>query len=212
MTLHDRNQTFTAVLKVFTLGASANHPRVHVTTKRAILSAVAGTVLLAASAGAQGGSSGFSFGVGGGFAQADQGVGYTVLSTLEFPSPVRMLRPRADVFYANWGRWPNVAGATGNVLLTPFATGSVAPYVLIGLGAYLEEGSKPKAGATLGFGLRLPGPLRSVVIESQAQVYRLDHPRGSVYAISTTQGPIIDPASIRRNRVIWKPFGVAIQF
>jgi hypothetical protein len=183
-----------------------------VTTKRAILSAVAGTVLLAASAAAQGGSSGFSLGVGGGFAQADQGVGYTVLSTLEFPSPVRMLRPRADVFYANWGRWPNVAGVTGNVLLTPFATGSVAPYVLIGVGAYLEEDSNPKAGATLGFGLRLPGALRSVVIESQAHVYRLEQPRGSVSAISTTQGPIIDAASIKRNRVIWKPLGLAIQF
>jgi hypothetical protein len=164
-----------------------------VTRKRAILSVVAGTLFLAASAAAQGGSSGFSLGVGGGFAQADQGVGYTVLSTLEFPSPVRMLRPRGDVFYANWGRWPNVAGVTGNVLLTPFDTRRVAPYVLVGVGAYLEEDSKPKAGATLGFGLRLPGALRSVVIESQAHVYRLDHPRGSVYAISTTQGPITEP-------------------
>jgi hypothetical protein len=178
------------------------------TKKRAILSVVAGTVFLAASAAAQGGSSGFSLGVGGGFAQADQGVGYTVLSTLEFPSPVRMLRPRADVFYSNWGRWPNVAGVTGNVLLTPFSTARAAPYLLAGVGAYLEEDSKPKAGATLGLGLRLPGALRSVVIESQAHVYRLDQPRGP---IDIPPGAVNDQG-VKRNRVIWKPLGIAIQF
>jgi len=174
----------------------------------AILSVVAGTVFLAASATAQGGSSGFSLGVGGGFAQADQGVGYTVLSTLEFPSPVRMLRPRADVFYSNWGRWPNVAGVTGNVLLTPFSTTRVAPYLLAGVGAYLEEDSKAKAGATFGLGLRLPGALRSVVIESQAHVYRLEQPRGPT---DIPPGASND-WSTRRNRVIWKPLGMAIQF
>ena len=178
------------------------------TRKRTILSVVAGTLFLAASATAQGGSSGFSLGVGGGFAQADQGVGYTVLSTLEFPSPVRMLRPRADVFYSNWGRWPNVAGVTGNVLLTPFSTTRVAPYLLVGAGAYLEERSKPKAGATLGLGLRLPGAFRSVVIESQAHVYRLEQPRGPT---DIPPGANNDQG-VRRNRVIWKPLGVTIQF
>jgi hypothetical protein len=179
------------------------------TRKHAILSVVAGTVFLAASATAQGGgSSGFSLGVGGGFAQADQGVGYTLLSTLEFPSPVRMLRPRADLFYSNWGRWPNVAGVTGNVLLTPFSTTRVAPYLLAGLGAYLEEDSKPKAGATIGLGLRLPGQLRSVVIESQAHVYRLEQPRGPT---DIPPGAVND-LGVRRNRVIWKPLGVTIQF
>lgn len=182
------------------------------TIKRTILSAVAATVLLAASASAQEARSGFSLGVGGGFAQADQGVGYTLLSTLEFPSPVQVLRPRVDLFYSNWGRWPNVAGLTGNVLLTSFASKRVAPYLLAGVGAYLEEDSNPKAGATLGLGLRLPGALRSVVIESQAHVYRLESPRGTVNAISTTQGPIVDPASVKRNRVIWKPLGITIQF
>ena len=178
------------------------------TRKRTTLSVVAATVFLAASAAAQGGSSGFSLGVGGGFAQADQGVGYMVLSTLEFPSPVRMLRPRADVFYSNWGRWPNVAGVTGNVLLTPFSTTKAAPYVIAGVGAYLEEDSKPKAGATLGLGLRLPGALRSVVIESQAHVYRLEQPRGPT---DIPPGASND-WSVRRNRVIWKPIGVTIQF
>lgn len=175
-----------------------------------VLSVVAGTLFLAASAAAQGGSSGFSLGVGGGFAQApDQGVGYTVLSTLEFPSPFSVLRPRADVFYSNWGSWPNVAGVTGNVLLTPFSTTRVAPYFLAGVGAYLEEGSNPKAGATFGFGLRLPGQLRSVVIESQAHVYLLDHPRGQIYAY-TLEGP--QYGSIKHSRAIWKPIGITIQF
>jgi hypothetical protein len=180
-----------------------------VTRKRTILSVVAGTLFLAASATAQGGSSsGFSLGVGGGFAQADQGIGYILLSTLEFPSPVRMLRPRADVFYSNWGRWPNVAGVTGNVLLTPFSTTSAAPYLLVGAGAYLEERSKPKAGATFGVGLRLPGALRSVVIESQAHVYRLVQPRGPT---GIPPGASND-FGVSRNRVIWKPLGVTIQF
>ncbi|HET9637097.1 MAG TPA: hypothetical protein VFP26_14305 [Gemmatimonadaceae bacterium] len=182
------------------------------TVKRTTLSVVAATALLAAFAGAQEGQGGFSLGVGAGFAQADQGVGYTLLSTLEFPSPVQMLRPRADLFYSNWGRWPNVAGLTGNLLLTPFSTRKVAPYLLVGAGAYLEEDSNPKAGATLGLGLRLPGGLRSVVIESQAHVYRLESPRGTPYAISPTQGPIFDPGSAKRNRVIWKPLGLTIQF
>ena len=180
------------------------------TRKRAILSVVAGTLFLAASAAAQGGSSGFSLGVGGGFAQApDQGVGYTVLSTLEFPSPFSVLRPRADVFFANWARSPHVTGVTANVLLTPFATSSVAPYVLVGAGAYIEENSNPKAGATVGLGLRLPGALRSVVIESQVHVYLLDHPRAGLYI---PPGAVIEPEAIKRSRAIWKPIGLAIQF
>ena len=173
------------------------------------LSVVAVSLLLAGSAAAQGGSSGFSLGVGGGFAQADQGVGYTLLSTLEFPSPVSVLRPRADVFYSNYGSWPWVAGVTGNVLLTPFSSTRVAPYLLAGVGAYLEDGSNPKAGTTFGLGLRLPGQFRSIVIESQAHVYLLDHPRGQVYAY-TLDGPLY--GSTKHSRVVWKPIGIAIQF
>lgn len=174
-----------------------------------VLSVVAGTLFLAASASAQEGSTGFSLGVGGGFAQAsEQGVGYTVFSTLEFPSPFRVLRPRADVFFASWAASPHVTGVTGNILLTPFATRSVAPYLLVGAGAYIEEEAKPKAGATVGFGLRLPGTLRSVVIESQVQFYLLDHPRAGLYI---PPGAVNDQ-SVKRSRGIWKPIGLAIQF
>jgi hypothetical protein len=178
------------------------------TGKHAILSVVAASVLLAAPASAQG-SSGFSLGVGSGFAQASQGVGSTLLSTLEFPSPFSMVRPRVDAFYSNWGRWPNVAGFTGNLLLTPFSSARVAPYLLAGAGAYIEEDSNPKAGATFGFGLRLPGQFRSVVIESQAHVYRLAQPR-----VGDRDAPpgAIDDRGLRRNRIIWKPIGITIQF
>jgi hypothetical protein len=180
-----------------------------VTRKRVILSAVSGTLFLAASAAAQGGSSGFSVGVGGGFAQApDQGIGYTVFSTIEFPSPFSVLRPRADVFFANWGTSPHVTGVTANVLVTPFATRSVAPYALVGAGAYIEEEAKPKAGATVGLGLRLPGALRSVVIESQMHIYLLDHPRAALYVPPGA----VDPGDIKRARAIWKPIGLAVQF
>jgi hypothetical protein len=69
---------------------------------RAILSVVAGTVLLAASAAAQEGSSGFSLGVGGGFARSNNlGLGCEITSTLEVPSPVSALRPRFDFVLAD---------------------------------------------------------------------------------------------------------------
>lgn len=181
------------------------------TTKHAILSVVAGTVFLAASATAQGGSSGFSLGFGSGFAQSwDQGIGYTIFSTLEIPSPVSVLRPRVDAFFANYGGSPHLTGATANVLVTPFATKSVAPYLLAGVGAYQEEGWRsPKAGATFGLGLRLPGALQSVVIESQAHIYRLREPRP---ALNTPPGAVIFPSDIKRNRAVFKPIGIAIQF
>ena len=177
--------------------------------KRAILSVVAGTCFLAASAGAQGESE-FSIGVGGGFAQApDQGVGYTLFSTLEFPSPVLALRPRVDAFFSNWGASPHLTGVTANLLLTPFATKTLAPYALVGAGAYTEEDSRTQAGFTMGLGLRLPGALRSVVIESQVHVYRLDNPRAGLYI---PPGAIIESSSIKRNRAVWKPIGIGFQF
>ena len=179
------------------------------TRNRAIFSVVVGTLFLAGSASAQGAAGGFSLGVGGGFAQApDQGVGYTVFSSLEFPSPFRVLRPRADVFFANWARSPHVTGLTANLLVTPFATRSVAPYALVGAGAYAEEGAKPKAGAAVGLGLRLPGALRSVLIESQVHIYLLDHPRAALYVPPGA----VAPGDIKRSRAIWKPIGLAIQF
>jgi hypothetical protein len=178
------------------------------TIKHAILSTVAASVLLTGHASAQR-PSGFSFGVGGGFAQAVEGVGYTILSTLESPSPFRIIRPRADVFFANWAGGPHVTGVTGNVLLMPFTSTRVEPYLLVGGGMYVEEGAKPKTGATLGLGLRLPGALRTVVIESQVQVYLLNERRGPWDA---PPGAVIEPSQYRRTRNIWKPIGLTIQF
>lgn len=178
---------------------------------RAILSVVAGTVLLAASAAAQGGSSGFSLGVGGGFARSnDLGLGYELISTLELPSPVSAVRPRFDLVLAEFDRGPTLVALTANALVTPFSSPKVAPYLLAGVGAYIEETSRPpKFGGTLGLGLRLPGQLRSVVIESQVHVYLLADPWAAY------QGPnsqlVVDP-SISRNRILWKPIGVTIQF
>jgi hypothetical protein len=178
--------------------------------KRTFLSVVAGTFFLVAPAGAQGRSSGFSLGVGGGFAQApDQGVGYTVFSMLEFPSPVSVLRPRVDALFSNWAQSPYLTAVTANVLLTPFAERRVAPYLLVGAGAYTEEDSRTQAGFTVGLGLRLPGTLRSVVIESQMHMYRLEHPRAGLYI---PPGAIIEASDIKRNRAVFKPIGIGFQF
>lgn len=175
---------------------------------RAILSTVCGAALFAASAAAQG-STGFSLGLGGGFAKSnDLGLGYELTSTFEVPSPFNIVRPRFDLLYADFSDGPNLVALSANALVTPFSGPRVAPYLLLGMGAYLEETSRPpKFGGSLGLGLRLPGQFRSVGIESQLHVYLLAD-RWSAYQGSQ---PIADP-SFTRNRLLWKPIGVTIQF
>lgn len=150
-----------------------------------VLSVAAASLFLAARVSAQAGSEGFSFGIGGGFARASSsvrastspvaegGFGYYVLSTLELPSPVRFVRPRADLFFADWGE--KVTGLTANVLVTPVSGKRLAPYALAGAGAYKMSLSNPKAGWTLGLGLRLPGELRSVTIEIREHAFLRGH-------------------------------------
>jgi hypothetical protein len=179
--------------------------------KHAIFSVVAGALFLTASAAAQQGSSGFSVGVGGGFARSnDIGLGYELTSTLELPSPISVLRPRFDLLLADFDRGPNLVALSANALVTPFSSARVSPYLLAGVGAYMEETSRPpKFGGQLGLGLRLPGQLRSVVIESAVHLYVLADPWAAY------QGPnsqlVVDP-SISRNRILWKPIGITIQF
>jgi hypothetical protein len=179
--------------------------------KRTIVTVLAGSVFLAASASAQQGSSGFSLGVGGGFARSnDLGLGYQLTSTLELPSPVSGVRPRFDLLLADFDRGPNLVAVSANALISPFSGPRVAPYLIAGVGAYMEETSRPpKFGGSLGLGLRLPGELRSIVIESQLHVYLLAD-RWAAY-----QGPysqlVADP-SFSRNRILWKPIGITIQF
>ena len=158
------------------------------------LSVAAASLFLAAPASAQAGSDGFSFGIGGGFARANS-LGYYVLSTLEFPSPVRFVRSRADLFFADWGQ--NVTGLTANVLITPLSGKRLAPYALAGAGAFSMPGSNPKAGWTLGVGLRLPGELRSVTVESRAHGYLRGH------------GPEFGSS---RWRYLYVPIGLGVQF
>jgi hypothetical protein len=104
--------------------------------KRTIFPAVAGTLFLVASAAAQEGSSGFSLGVGGGFAGSnDIGLGYELTSTLELPSPISAVRPRFDLLVADFAEGPNLVALTANVVVTPFLSPRVAPYLVAGLGA-----------------------------------------------------------------------------
>jgi hypothetical protein len=165
------------------------------------LSLAAATLFLAAPASAQTGANGFSFGVGGGFARGSSSpgfsgsFGYYVLSTLELPSPVHVLRPRADLFFADWGQ--HVTALTANVLVTPLSGKRLAPYAIAGAGAYSMPGSNPKAGWTLGVGLRLPGELRSVTIESRMHAYLRGH------------GPEFGSS---RWRYLAAPIGLGVQF
>jgi hypothetical protein len=179
--------------------------------KRTIFPAVAGTLFLVASAAAQEGSSGFSLGVGGGFARSnDIGLGYELTSTLELPSPIRAVRPRFDLLLADFAEGPNLVALTANLVVTPVSSPRVAPYLVAGLGAYMEETSRPpKFGSQVGLGFRLPGQLRSVVVESLVHFYLLADPWAAY------QGPgsqlVVDPF-ISRNRILWKPIGITIQF
>ncbi len=174
----------------------------------AALSVVAATLLPAAPASGQARSDGFSFGIGGGFARGSGspagprtsapeagGLGYYVLSTLELPAPVRFLRPRADLFFADWGQ--HVTGLTANVLVTPVPGKRLVPYALAGAGAYKMSASNPKSGWTLGVGLRLPGELRSITVESRMHAYLRG--RGSEFESS-------------RWRYLWAPIGLGVQF
>jgi hypothetical protein len=65
-----------------------------------------------------------------------------------------------------------VTSLTANVLFTPISGKRVAPYVLAGAGGYASQGSGIKPGWTLGGGLRLPGELRSIILESRMHVFR----------------------------------------
>jgi hypothetical protein len=105
------------------------------------------------------------------------------------------MRPRADLFFADWGQ--HVTGLTANVLLTPLSGKRLAPYALAGAGAFSMPGSNPKAGWTLGLGLRLPSELRSVTVESRMHAYLRGH------------GPEFGSS---RWRYLYAPIGLAIQF
>jgi hypothetical protein len=168
-----------------------------------VLSAVVAlTVFGAVPVSAQAAANGFSLGLAGGFARPSSSsspfnstnLGYYVLGTLETPSLFRVFRPRIDGFYADWGE--HVSSLTGNLLFIPVAGKRVAPYILAGAGAYAAPGSAVKAGWTLGAGLRLPGELRTITIESRAHVFLKDRPQDNS----------------QRWRYLFTPIGLGIQF
>lgn len=148
---------------------------------------------------------GFSLGIGGGFSKGPSApygssIGYHLLGTLEFPSPVRAFRLRTDGLFADWGAG-RLSALTGNLLFTPVSGKRVAPYVLAGAGAYASPGTGIMPGWTLGAGLRLPGELRSIILESRMHVFRTD---GS---------NIYRPYDLEdRWRYVITPIGFAIQF
>jgi hypothetical protein len=157
-------------------------------------------------ASAQGPAEGFSLGLAGGFSRGPSSpfnssrIGYHALATLEFPSPVPRFRLRTDALFADWGGG-HVSALTANVLVTPISGRRVAPYVLAGGGAYTTGGSEVRAGWTLGAGLRLPGDMHSITIESRLHTFRAGW-RNSLPPYAVEPG----------WRAVWTPLGLGIQF
>jgi hypothetical protein len=155
---------------------------------------------------AQGLDNGFSLGLGGGFAKgftsplihSTGGIGYYMQSTLDMPSPFRVLRPRADFVFADWGS--QMMGLTGNLVFSPVSGKRVAPYLLAGAGAYTVEGARIKSGWNLGIGFRLPGEARSITIESRVHAFLRASPDPFPYDNGN------------RWRTVWAPIGLGIQF
>jgi len=148
---------------------------------------------------AQGLTESVSVGLGGGFSQAGRAIGYHALATLEFPLTSTALL-RADGLLANWGT-DRVSGVTGNLLLAPVSRRGISPYALVGAGGYAQRGGSLRPGWTLGLGLRLPGPTRSVFLESRLHTFR-----------GETREPQ-PPNDIRTGwRALWTPIGVGVQF
>jgi len=164
------------------------------------------SLLAIGSLSAQTADDGFSLGLGGGFAKgftapsiaSRGGIGYYMQSTLEMPSPFRVLRPRADFVFADWGS--QMLGLTGNLLFSPLSGKRVAPYLLAGAGAYTVEGARVKSGWTLGLGLRLPGEARSITVESRVHSFLRASPDPFPYDTGN------------RWRTVWAPIGLGIQF
>ncbi|MFL5483258.1 MAG: hypothetical protein ACJ8AK_13845 [Gemmatimonadaceae bacterium] len=160
---------------------------------------------------AQAGDSGFSLGLSSGFVRASDaglpliiggvpqfepgGFGYYMQTTLTMPSPLRMIRPRADLLFADWGQ--HLTALTGNLVFTPISSKKVAPYLLAGAGAYGMQGAGVKAGWTLGAGLRLPGEKWSVTIESRVHAFI----RANAW-----------PEGSKRSRSVFMPIGLGIHF
>jgi hypothetical protein len=168
------------------------------------LTMAAVTAFGASPATAQAAADGFSLGLAGGFARGSaspfgtSSLGYYVLTALEFPTPVRAFRPRLDGFFADWGSG-HVEALTGNVLFTPISGKRVAPYALIGAGAY-STGATPKAGWTMGAGLRLPGEFRAIVVESRVHAFLRAGPTN------------VPPYYPSRWQYMVMPIGLGIQF
>ena len=171
------------------------------------LAMIAAVVLGGSPASAQAAAEGFSLGIGGGFSRGPSSpyspstIGYHLLGTLEFPSPTRFLRLRTDGLYAEWGAG-RATSLTANVLLTPIPGKRVSPFLLAGAGGYSFQGSGIRPGWNVGAGLRLPGELRTIVLESRMHVIRARQ----------QSSPGVIGLNISKWQYLFTPIGFAIQF
>ncbi|MFL5602631.1 MAG: hypothetical protein ACJ77R_04340 [Gemmatimonadaceae bacterium] len=170
------------------------------------LTVVLAVVLGVAPASAQAAQDGFSLGLASGFVRGSDspfsrgGIGYYALGNLELPRLFRVFRPRIDGMFADWGS-ERLESLTANMVFTPVSGRKVAPYLVAGAGAYAATG-KVQPGWNLGAGLRLPGELRALTVETRLHVFR-----------RTPQSfPNIVGYSENRWRTVWAPIGFGIQF
>lgn len=170
------------------------------------LALVAAVVFGAAPASAQAAQDGFSIGLAGGFVRGSESpfsnntIGYYALGNVELPRLFRVFRPRVDGMFADWGS-ERLESLTANVLFTPVSGRKVAPYLIAGAGAYTGQG-KVNPGWNLGAGLRLPGELRALTVETRLHVIRRT-PQSFPNIVGYSEG---------RWRTVWAPIGFGIQF
>lgn len=89
-------------------------------------------------------------------ASAVQGTGIAPSGavSVQYQSPIRALRLRGEGTFASPNNTSRVSAFTVNGLLGPVPSHGVAPYVIAGVGTYLQPGLGAHLGVNAGLGLR----------------------------------------------------------
>lgn len=156
-----------------------------------------------------------SVGAGAGFVSgltnpyAAREIGYQAAVNLEYQTPLRALRLRADLFRADWGS-SAVGGLTGSVVLAPGAVRGLRPYALAGGGLYQAGGAG--AGYGLGLGTTVALGRRTAFVETSVHNY-------DAHGYWLGRDQPTDAGTARRyndrfgsRRVAWVPLSFGVRF
>lgn len=130
-------------------------------------------------------------------------MGYSLGASMELRTPVRQLRLRPELLFADW-QTNQVMALSGTVVLAPLQSRAVAPYLLVGAGGYKSPSESPRAGWNLGAGLRFDVGGRKVLVESRIHTFRIAH-----------GVPLNLPSSSRLGpdwRTVWTPISLGFAF